>query len=337
ETVDRLDDQELKQCPQNFVTWLSGRLTETAQEEEIRNKMILYERSLEGGMEVLKNNATVLFYPNDKKYVFFIYKALKILDSDRGYRGQVLCQKAQEVKKDSQIYKNLNRLSLLDTKGPSGQKNRRCIKFEAYTRKRQSDGNWSIYRKTKCEETANGLGFLRFLISFERDDETNGVADLGYSTGDEIGVLYKYEIPLEYWGNFLRRTISCFYEDAMLDLIMPIEYKDRLNRFECELFKGSKDGKQERKEILDPPVAPDDVVYSETWLGKQKIIEWNKTYCLLDDAVVCFSYKLPVEDMRRTKFRELYPFKLYWDANKIFDKPGEKQTNGTGISAASNK
>ena len=339
EEKEELDSKILKACAQSFVAFLRKQLTDTEYDQIIKNKIALYERNLEDGMEVLKNNATVFFDPNKKTYVFFMYKCLKILDSDRGYRGQVLCQKAQDNNLDSELYKKMNRLSLLSDKDPLGEIERRCIRFEAYSCKRNIDGNWGEYIKTKCEETANGLGFLRFFITFEKfvgDKKHDRKATLQYKVGDEIGVLYKYEIPLEYWGDFLRRTISCFYEDAQIDLIIHKEYEDKLQINECELLKGIKEGNEEKNAEL-PNVQSQKLEYSSTWLGKQGIIEWENKYNFADDKLICYSYKLPVETMRLSSFKDLYAFKLYWDAEKIFDIKDDTQSKGTGISSASIK
>ncbi len=325
-----INERKIESCTKEFREFLYESLADRKVEKIIDNKIKLYEENLEEGNYLYKNYATVLMLPDEDKYVFFFYKEYKILVENDGYRGQVLCQKNKNIEMDNALYGAMDNLSL------SVSDKCQSVKFDTYSRKRNSDGNWGEFCQTKFSETAQGRGYLGFVIQYQEFNQTcnDNLIDLDYNVGDEIGILYKYEIPRKLWGNFLRRRISCFYENAKVDLMIDSRYKDRLKCKKIKVHKAEQSASKENLKKLYDVLTIKPVDYKDTILGEMSINSWENEYKLNSESVSCYSVQLPVE--QQLKYEKLEHYVVEWDSPEIFaEQADEQKTSGNDMSKIS--
>ncbi len=318
------EQYKLPDCDTVFIDFLKN---ETQKEstyltEIEKNKLELYRKNLEDGAEIFQNNVAIVFLPELEKYVFFFHKKIKLLQNKGGFRGQILCAKHKIRQNDTDLYRGVT-FHLAPQNGSTGNETSVSTNFEAYVRI-----NGSEYKKALCERIAHGAGFLSWIIHYRKFRYPHAWFDV--RQGVELDIVYKYEVPVKYWGNYLRRTISCFYEQAHIDLIIHAENEHLLKKADFTLYKAIEDAGSEGLIDLTNPHDLKEIDFKNTIFFENKDAKWDVAYKFSEGTVKCFRIELPIDDLKKTNYKELYKFELTWESDVIF--PGDKQTTGSETS-----
>jgi formylglycine-generating enzyme required for sulfatase activity len=147
------------------------------------------------------------------------------------------------------------------------------------------DNDFSTEQEVEITHSVNSQGVLDFEIHFT--DLPNEQQKLNFKKGTIVKIAYHYTIPIGQWGNYINRNAGYFNEPIIVKL-----------KYDTELILGIK--KISSNGTIIPMTIDRDYTITTNYLGQnrnQEIITINKS-----------------EGLGR--------YRIYWNADKYFDKTG---------------
>lgn len=191
----------------------------------LKEKISLLERLIYDGKKYLLNDAYIYFNTQEKKYELRFVKKYEIIGEEPlWYSGQFYSNKYKNSPHESKSFYDKNHIDWED------------LKFRAYVKVLNAK-NKVIQNRVEVlvECVAESSNYKTFNIKYI-NKRLNTHLDV--QKGNIIELEYSYEVPINYWGSYLNRTISYFNEVGNINI--SCDDKEKLNNQDLVLTKAPK-------------------------------------------------------------------------------------------------
>jgi len=301
-------------------SWTSGKNRCKGVDECPHNE--IYMKHAADGQRPLENNACIFIQTSGSflGYHLVFYKKWKVLEERQFISGQVFVNKAgddstQELLPD-----------LRKTREEGG------IEIKAFLRYSNSNKEWI---ELNVRENAKGVQYINYSILFEKNGDDVRVAP---SQDTEAEIIYIYSIPYGYFGSFLNRTISCFYEDAKICFCIDKALNDEdKKQLELNLFTrreggpellglGSSKWMTKSGKVIPQEIC--DILKLDTGDGHIK----GEVFRIKPDKMTWLTAVIPIEDLKK---KGTFNAHLKWKSSSLF--PGDTDTKDVRSSRITTK